>query len=78
MCQYGQTKLCRVFINPQDSYTGKGRWTEKLIDACLVNQINQLNASGQLTRSCCCGHGKTEGTIILQDGSRISIPKKDI
>ena len=71
MCQHGHEVLCWVYVCPEDSYTGSGRWALKGIDACLADQVKALNAAGRLTRSCCCGHGEGVATIILHDGTRI-------
>lgn len=76
MCKYGETRDCRVWISAEDSHTGKGRWDIKAVDACLADQVDALNAAGRLTRSCCCGHGKEAGGIILHDGTVIPVGSK--
>ena len=73
MCKWGETKSCRVWVSAGDSHTGQGYWAMKSVDACLADMVDRLNAEGRLTRSCCCGHGKAEGSIIMQDGSVIPI-----
>ena len=73
MCACGQTQLCRVWVCAEDSHTGAGHWAEKAVDACLAERVNALNADGRLTRTCCCGHGKGGGSIILHDGTVIPI-----
>jgi hypothetical protein len=75
MCEYGQTRLCRVWVCDEDSHTGNGRWADKAVDACLADTVDALNASGRLTRSCCCGHGKETGAIIMHDGTTIPVLK---
>ena len=71
MCVWGTNKLCHVYVSAEDSHTGRSHWTYKDVDACLADQVNELNAQGRLTRSACCGHGKIEGQIILHDGTVI-------
>ena len=71
MCEYGKEVICRVPIFPEDSHTGKMRWADKAVDACLAQEVNRLNASGRFTRTCCCGHGEREGDIVLHDGTII-------
>jgi hypothetical protein len=73
MCQHGQETICRVWVCAEDSHTGAGRWADKAVDACLADQVNALNAAGRLTRTCCCGHGKGGGAIVLHDGTEIPI-----
>lgn len=71
MCEHGQEVICRVPVHPDDSYTSEIRWTDKGIDACLADRVKALNAAGKYTRTCCCGHGKEPGSIILHDGTVI-------
>jgi len=65
--------MCLVPVHADDSCTGTMRWAWKGVDACLSDRVNDLNAAGRLTRTCCCGHGKTPGEIILHDGTVIKI-----
>ena len=46
------------------------------IDICIADIVAVLNASGITTIASCCGHGKTDGRIDLQD-CRILTIKKD-
>jgi hypothetical protein len=68
MCRWGHTVNLVVPIPADLSHTGEARWAEKAVDSCIADLVRALNAGGVLTRSCCCGHGKEEGSIILQDG----------
>ncbi len=36
-------------------------------DKCMENLIRILNEKGIITRSCCCGHGKYNMTIVIWD-----------
>jgi hypothetical protein len=55
VCNHGTYKTVKV-INKQNSQ-------EVLIDACIAEEIQQLNDQGILTLGCCCGHGKA-GQIV--------------
>lgn len=68
--------ICRVPIKAEDSHTGEMRWDVKCVDACLADRVNALNAEGRWTRTCCCGHGKHPGSIILHDGTVIPVECK--
>ena len=50
----------------------KGRRQD--IDFCISDIVASLNASGIETVASCCGHGKDDGSILLDDG-RILIVK---
>jgi hypothetical protein len=43
------------------------------IDYCIHQIVAALNAGGVETTGSCCGHGKIDGRIDLQDGRRIII-----
>ena len=38
------------------------------VDKCLVTEIKSLNEQGIKTVGCCCGHGKSQGYIQVQQG----------
>ena len=78
MCEHGQEVICRVWIGAIDSHDGSGHWASKGIDACLAHRVNALNARGHYTRSCCCGHGKGGGVILLHDGTTIAVRSRPI
>ena len=68
MCKWGDTALVKVKITADLSYTGKERWKEAQIDRCIATIVQGLQDAGIDMRASCCGHGKTEGSINLQDG----------
>ncbi|MHA1952283.1 MAG: hypothetical protein ACW987_20795 [Candidatus Thorarchaeota archaeon] len=43
------------------------------IDSCIAPIVNALQMGGINMRGSCCGHGKSEGYIELQDGRYIFI-----
>lgn len=73
MCLWGDTVDVEVPIPENLSHTGEFRWEKKPIDSCLVPLINALNNAGIYTASCCCGHGKSDGSVILHDGRTLVI-----
>jgi len=78
MCKYNNCALVKVWIPPELSHTGKGRWDIKPIDACIARIIEALNKDGIRTISSCCGHGNDLGRIDLEDGrALVVIPATD-
>lgn len=51
MCLYGVYKWVNV-INPEQN-TNRVK-----VDACIADEIKQLNDQGMITLGCCCGHGE--------------------
>lgn len=73
MCEWGTEVILNVPIPADLSYTGEFRWDNKAIDACIAPIIDALNQAGIYTASCCCGHGKGEGSIVLHDGRKLTV-----
>jgi hypothetical protein len=70
--------MIKVWIPPELSHTGKGRWERKPIDACIARVVEALNKDGLRTISSCCGHGDDLGRIDLEDGrALVIIPSTD-
>jgi hypothetical protein len=80
MCKWGTNVELRVPIQAELSHTGRERWAIKKIDACIAPIVDALNKGGVLTTACCCGHGKANGEIHLQDGRVLTIhaPNKKV
>jgi len=76
MCEYGNTVLIKVKIPADLSHTGKVLWKDAAIDSCIAPIIKALQEAGIDMRGSCCGHGKMDGDIHLQDG-RILIIKQN-
>jgi hypothetical protein len=51
MCKYGTYKNVSV-INPNQNKK------VVVVDACIADEIQELNDKGVITLGCCCGHGK--------------------
>lgn len=77
MCKWGTTEKVRVKISTALSHTGKARWAEIDIDACISDIVFALQVQGIDMYSSCCGHGKGPGEIQLQDGRVLSIIQKE-
>ncbi len=77
MCEHGDTELVPVWIPPDQSSTGEWKRTMAPIDRCIAPIVRGLDSAGVLTRGCCCGHGKQEGTIVLYDGRELIIKAKE-
>ncbi len=43
------------------------------IDECIKPLVKALNECGMETMASCCGHGNTNGNIVLRDGREIII-----
>lgn len=43
------------------------------IDFCIADIVAALNAGGIETVASCCGHGKGDGIISLQDGRELKV-----
>ena len=76
MCEWGNTEEIYVKIPADLSCTGKEHWKYVGIDKCIAPIVDALQRVGIDMRGSCCGHGKTDGSIHLQDG-RILIIKQD-
>jgi hypothetical protein len=51
--------------------------TVRTIDACIHKFVAALNAGGVETVASCCGHGKRQGVITLEDGRELVIRPYD-
>jgi len=47
------------------------------IDICIADLVAGLNAANIITVASCCGHGKQDGSIVLEDGRELLIRKFD-
>jgi hypothetical protein len=54
-----------VWVNAGLSHTGDGRDKRMRVDGCIADLVGALYP---LAASSCCGHGQTEGRILLYDG----------
>lgn len=63
----------RVKIPADLSHTGKAYWKVVAIDHCIAPIVEALQQAGINMKGSCCGHGKREGSIVLQDGRELVI-----
>ena len=75
MCEWGTDELVNVKIPVDLACSGKSYWKKMKIDRCIAPLVKSLQEGGIDMRGSCCGHGKRDGEIELQDG-RILIIKK--
>jgi len=68
MCFRGNEIILKVPIPANLSHTGEFRLALKPIDSCIAPIVKALNDAKIYTAGCCCGHGETDGNIILHDG----------
>lgn len=72
MCDWGTNVIIRLAYPMHIS----GR-TEVAVDACLAPLIQALNDHGVHTTGCCCGHGRSEGSVLFeQDGEQRTLRLK--
>jgi len=69
--------LVKVNVASDLSGTGKKKYREYMIDACIAPIVKALQDAGIDMRGSCCGHGlRPEGEIYLQDGRALVILDK--
>lgn len=76
MCKWGTDKKVLVKIQAELSCSGVECYKIKKIDACIAPIVDALQRAGIDMRDSCCGHGKTDGRIDLQDGRQLVIKSK--
>jgi len=74
MCQDNYKEI-RVKIQKDLSCTNEEYMKLAKIDACIADIVEALQCHGIDMRSSCCGHGKSNGYITLQDGRTLVIRK---
>jgi len=45
----------------------------RYVDFCIADIIAALNAANIKTEASCCGHGKMDGSILLDDGRELIV-----
>jgi hypothetical protein len=63
MCDHNTATVMVSVRTSSDS----DEWKLVPIDSCLAPIIDALQKGGIVTSRCCCGHGKTDGFILLED-----------
>ena len=75
MCKWGSYVYMELIIPPKLSCTGEAHKKIVQIDACIAPLVKTLNNAGFVTISCCCGHDKANGSIMLANGMELIIKK---
>ena len=68
----------KVKISKDLSCTLNERWKFAKIDKCIAPIVKALQEGGIDMRGSCCGHGKNDGEILLQDGRMLVIKPKRV
>lgn len=71
MCS--RTRRVLVTVPKDLAVDGKARRKYVKIDACVAPIIRALQRGGVDMRGSCCGHGKREGHVHLQDGRALLV-----
>ena len=73
MCKYGTTTNVAVTIPAELSFNNYPRKVIKPIDSCIASIVKGLEDNKVFMSGSCCGHGKNDGIILLQDNRTIII-----
>src|SRR5688572_23431424 len=65
--------LMEVTILAHLAHDGQQRQAIKGVDACIAQIVRALNDGGVITTSSCCGHGRSDGSILLADGRELVV-----
>ena len=64
MCEWGE----EIIVNLPDHINSDRDERTVSIDSCIVDQIQDLWLAGVTTLGCCCGHGKSAPSVIIDSG----------
>lgn len=64
MCEWGTSLPIYVIRRNNDSIPDG--WHLIYVDACIAPVVQTMNNLGILTVGCCCGHGKTNATVLVE------------
>jgi hypothetical protein len=73
MCASGDTVTVIVTIDASLSYEGVTVVKEKPVDRCIAPIVTALERAGIHMLGSCCGHGRSDGEILLVDGRTLII-----
>lgn len=73
MCEHGDTVTLFVPVPDHLSHSGRAEWKLKPVDRCIAPIVQALIVAGIYTEGCCCGHGKSNGEIMLWDGRVLEV-----
>lgn len=73
MCEWNDVVQVRVLVPADLAHEGVDIWKSKPVDRCIAPLVDALNRAEIVTRASCCGHGKQDGVISLNDGRELVI-----
>ena len=73
MCKWGESTEVNVKIPADLACSGRTYMKKMKIDKCIAPIVKALQEGGVDMRGSCCGHGKRDGEIELQDGRFLKI-----
>lgn len=73
MCAHGDTVTVMVTVDASLSWEGVTTLKEKRIDRCIAPIVTALEMAGIYMFGSCCGHGRSDGEILLVDGRTLII-----
>lgn len=73
VCPCNETVDVYVKIPADLSCTGEERWKYAKVDKCIAPIVQALQNQRIYMRGSCCGHGKGDGEIMLQDGNLVTV-----
>ena len=76
MCKWGTTTPVLVTIPANLSHNEMEKLAYREIDSCISDIVKALQLNNIKMRSSCCGHGKSDGEIILNDGRILVIKRR--
>lgn len=77
MCEHGNTVNLWVTIPADLCHSGRQEEKIKPIDRCISDLVLALEDAGVVMRGSCCGHGKEDGVIVLNDGRSLWVRPTD-
>lgn len=73
MCTHGTTVRVAVTVDARLSHSGRTEIKVKPIDSCIAPIVAALEAAGVHMFGSCCGHGRSDGEILLVDGRKLVV-----
>lgn len=73
MCEWGNDVIVGVTVPADLSHSGNAYTRGIGVDACIADIVVALEKAGIHMRGSCCGHGKRDGEIHLQDGRTLLV-----
>jgi hypothetical protein len=73
MCAHGDTVTLAVTVDASLSWEGVTVVKRKRVDRCIAPIVTALELAGIHMLGSCCGHGRSEGEILLTDGRTLVI-----